>query len=161
MASSAEGPQGPSFFVPPAVVLDTNTVMALWFFEDPALAPLAAKIDAGALRLVSRADALEELRRVLGYRQFACPEPRQQTLWQAYRDRVDCLSAATGAAELPRCRDADDQKFLEIADQGAVRWLLTRDKALLRCGRHRLVRDRFAILTPERWQLEALPGLAA
>ena len=30
--------------------------------------------------------------------------------------------------------------------------LITRDKALLRLARHRLVRERFAILTPERMQ---------
>jgi len=30
-------------------VLDTNTALALWWFEDPTLAPLAAAIDAGAV----------------------------------------------------------------------------------------------------------------
>ncbi len=143
-----------------SLVLDTNTVMALWFFNDPALAPLRAWIDAGTARLVSRDDALEELRRVLAYRQFACAEERQAAIWRNYRDRVACVAPIEDGDALPKCRDADDQKFLEIARDGEVAGLLTRDKALLRCGRHRLVRERFVILTPERWQAEQLPNLA-
>lgn len=138
------------------LLLDTNTVMALWFFEDPALAALRAQVESPATVLLGRDDALEELRRVLAYAQFACPPERQQHLWQAYRDRLEWVASDTTDAELPRCRDADDQKFLEIAHAGDVDALLTRDKALLRCGRHRLVRDRFRILTPERWQLDQL-----
>jgi len=143
------------------LLLDTNTVMALWFFEDPGLAPLRDRIEAQRIGLVSRDDALEELRRVLAYRQFGCEPERQLALWQAYRSRVSCIAPTDSDSPLPRCRDADDQKFLEIARDGEVDWLLTRDKALLRCGRHRLVRDRFAILTPERWQADVLPSLAA
>lgn len=134
------------------IVLDTNTIMALWFFDDPALASLRAWIAAGHARLLTREDALEELRRVLAYRQFACPPERQAAIFMAYRTRADCVPPVEPAAELPRCRDADDQKFLEIAHDGQARWLLTRDKALLRAGRHRLMRDRCAVMTPEAWQ---------
>ena len=42
----------------PIVVLDTNTVMALWFFEDPGLVDLRARIESGRLRLACREDAL-------------------------------------------------------------------------------------------------------
>ena len=117
------------------LLLDTNTVMALWFFEDPGLTDLRSFIDAGAAQLIGRDDALEELR------------------------RIESIAPVEDGDPLPKCRDADDQKFLEIARDGDADWLLTRDKALLRCGRHRLVRDRFAILTPERWQKEVLPTL--
>jgi len=144
----------------PTLLLDTNTVMALWFFEDPVLAPLRAHIEGKHVELISRDDAMEELRRVLGYRQFACAPERQAQIWQQYRTRVDCIAPVDTDDPLPKCRDADDQKFLEIARDGPAHWLLTRDKALLRCGRHRLVRDRFAILTPERWQADVLPTLA-
>jgi len=141
------------------LLLDTNTVMALWFFEDPALAGLHAFIDSGGTQLLARDDALEELRRVLAYRQFACDAARQTAIHAAYSARTDIIARTEDGDPLPKCRDADDQKFLEIARDGKVQWLLTRDKALLRCGRHRLVRDRFAILTPERWQKEVLPTL--
>jgi len=141
------------------LLLDTNTVMALWFFEDPGLSDLRAFIDNGRAQLVAREDALEELRRVLAYRQFACDQDRQTAIHAAYSARTELMTRTEDGDPLPKCRDADDQKFLEIARDGDVDWLLTRDKALLRCGRHRLVRNRFAILIPERWQKEVLPAL--
>ena len=135
-----------------STVLDTNTIMALWFFNDPALAALRDWIAAGRTRLLTRDDALEELRRVLAYRQFACPPERQAEILDRYRAQAICTPAAETPAELPSCRDTDDQKFLEIAHDGEARWLLTRDKALLRSGRHRLMRERCSVITPEAWQ---------
>lgn len=137
----------------PRLVLDTNTVMALWFFEDPALAPLRATIERGRLALVARADALEELRRVLAYRQFGASAERQARLLAEYTGRC-ALATVPAALALPECRDRDDQKFLEIARDGGATHLVSRDKALLRLNRHRLVRPLFAVLTPERLCLE-------
>lgn len=134
------------------VVLDTNTVMALWHFDDPALRPLADAIEGGRLTLFSRADALEELRRVLAYRQFAITPGTQEHIFDDYRARIH--EAAPGPHTddvLPSCRDRDDQKFLEIARDAGASHLLTRDKLLLRLARHRLLRGRFDILTPERF----------
>ena len=117
-------------------------------------------IEAGACTLSTRADALRELQLVLAYRQFALDTLTQQRVLQDYRARVD-ISAAVVVPDtrtLPVCRDADDQKFLEIAFDTGASSLLTRDKALLRLGRHRLLRERFAILSPEHF-INQLPTL--
>lgn len=136
--------------LPVRLVLDTNTVLALWHFEDPALVRLRRLIDTGSVELATRADALEELRRVLAYRQFAIDADRQSRMLDAYSLR--CIRSGGESATvplLPLCRDPDDQKFLEIArDAGASR-LLSRDKLLLKLNRHRLVRPLFGIVTPE------------
>lgn len=140
----------------PRLVLDTNTVLALWMFRDPALAALREWIEAGGCRLYSRADALEELRRVLAYRQFGLNEAEQAQLLSAYRKRLaaasDALPHSITPAALPRCRDPDDQKFLEIAQSSAASHLLTRDKALLRLRRHAAIRARCRIERPEEFQ---------
>lgn len=137
---------------PSRVVLDTNTVLALWMFRDPGLAMLAGALERGDLQPWSREDAIEELRRVLAYRQFAQLPAAQLAILEGYRASCRLVDHETGAGEaLPRCRDADDQKFLEIAASAAADCLITRDKALLRLARHRLLRGRFAILTPEAW----------
>lgn len=142
---------------PKRVVLDTNTVMALWFFRDPGLAALQAALDNHRYLPCCRDDALEELRRVLGYRQFAIDDGEQRRILAGYRQRIMLIAPHDDGAEaLPQCRDRDDQKFLEISRDAGAAYLLTRDKALLRLGRHRLVRDRFAILTPERFVAEGL-----
>lgn len=135
------------------LVLDTNTILALWMFRDPALEIMREQLSLGHCRLVSREDAVEELRRVLAYRQFAQPPEAQQALLEAYRLRlVQCLPACSPEIPLPPCRDRDDQKFLEIAATCGPCELITRDRDLLRLGRHRLIRDRFSILRPEDWQ---------
>lgn len=132
------------------VVLDTNTVMALWWWQDPKLAPLARALDAGDFRPVARADTLDELAHVLAYRQFLIPPERQAALLAEYRQRCTAAPApADEPAPLPRCRDADDQKFLELARDAGATLLISRDKALLRTDRHSLVRHLFRVRTPE------------
>ena len=122
------------------------------------LARLAGDLDLGALADVGAGGA--ELQLVLAYRQFALDTLTQQRVLQDYRARVE-ISAADVVPDtraLPLCRDADDQKFLEIAFDTGASSLLTRDKALLRLGRHRLLRERFAILSPEHF-INQLPTL--
>ena len=68
------------------------------------------------------------------------------------------ISAAEGKASdddaagyaLPRCRDADDQKFLIVAARCQADLLLTRDKLLLRLDRHRRLPPPFSIVTAAR-----------
>ena len=132
------------------VVLDTNTVMALWWWQDPKLASLACALDAGVFQPVARADTLDELTHVLAYRQFGVPPERQAELLAAYTARCAlCPEPADEPVLLPRCRDADDQKFLEVARDAGATLLISRDKALLRVDRHSLVRGMFRVRTPE------------
>ena len=163
-AFQTKGPAGPFYVpvrsVPTRLVLDTNTVLALWMFGDPALTRLRTQIDDANMTLYSRADALNELRHVLAYRQFALDSAAQATLYARYADRCTLVTATTDSAALPRCRDGDDQKFLEIARDGSANLLLTRDRALLRLNRHRLICPLFQILTPEQF-LTALPAKSA
>jgi len=141
----------------PRLVLDTNTVLALWMFRDPKLDALRKWIEAGNCRLYSREDALEELRRVLAYRQFGLDEAAQTALHARYRCRLAPWSppphteTARRISVLPRCRDEDDQKFLEIASLSDASAVITRDKALLRLARHRQIRERFRVLIPENF----------
>src|SRR5690606_27682258 len=132
------------------IVLDTNTVLALWWFEDPALAPLADALALGRYQTVTRGDALDELACVLAYRQFDIPVERQHDLLAQYRAR--CTRApdpSEPCAPWPTCRDGDDQKFLEIARDAGAALLVSRDKALLRLDRHRLIRPLYRSLRPE------------
>lgn len=134
------------------LVLDTNTVMALWAFEDPRLQHLRQWIERDRAVLLANAATLEELRRVLAYRQFAIAPERQATILATYAGRSSTVPAPDAAEDpppLPACRDRDDQKFLETARDGGASHLVSRDKLLLKLNRHRLVRPLFAILTPE------------
>jgi putative PIN family toxin of toxin-antitoxin system len=145
--------------LPPRLVLDTNVVMALWHFDDPGLAALKAFCALRDTTLLSRADCLDELGRVLAYRQFGIDAARQQLIQEAYLQRVACLpepdEAAQAAVEaLPRCKDRDDQKFLAVAWLGHADLLLTRDKLVLKLGRKSPFREHLRILTPEHFEQE-------
>ena len=151
IALAAGSAQSPPF----TVVIDTNTVMALLVFEDPMLARLRQLVDTGVLHPAARADALEELRLVLAYRQFNLSAERQHELLACYRNACDTVAPATADARpLPTCRDPDDQKFLESARDAGAALLITRDKALLRLDRHRLIRPHYRIVRPEAFNLE-------
>ncbi|MCX9158077.1 putative toxin-antitoxin system toxin component, PIN family [Niveibacterium sp. 24ML] len=134
------------------VLLDSNTVLALWLFRDPRLPRLREACEAGRFALLAREDTLEELRRVLAYVQFKVGADEQARLHTEYRSRVELLPALATDFLLPKCRDADDQKFIELAFTGKADWLISRDKAVLRLGKHRLLRERMAIITPEQFE---------
>ncbi|MGC3962599.1 MAG: putative toxin-antitoxin system toxin component, PIN family [Rhodocyclaceae bacterium] len=147
---------------PPRLVLDTNVIMALWHFEDPRLVGLQAWIEARQAVLLTRAECLDELHRVLAYPQFGIAPERQAQIADAYAMRAECLPSQTveqlaAAAGLPQCKDRDDQKFLTLALDGAAHALLSRDKLLLGLARRAPYRDHFFIATPERVQTAVSP----
>ena len=60
-----------------------------------------------------------------------------------------CPAQGEESYVLPRCRDADDQKFLILAARCKADLLITRDKLLLKLARHRQKPPPFAIVTAE------------
>ena len=128
------------------MVLDTNAALALWYFEDPALSPLAAALASGRLVTVATPPMIAEWHCVLAREGF---DPQRaaaaRTAYAALRRELPLPELEAPA----RCRDPDDQKFLVCALAYAP-LLLTRDKALLRLARHRRIAPRLAILRPEQ-----------
>ena len=138
--------------IPPRrVVLDTNVLVSLYVFADSRFAPLRASVEGGAWQAITSEACFNEFRRVLAYPMFALSEERQQGALAAYAGKVARIDGPppSSAPSLPRCKDRDDQKFLELARDGAADWLVTADKALLRLARRDRLRGLFRIITPE------------
>jgi putative PIN family toxin of toxin-antitoxin system len=136
---------------PLRVVLDTNVLVSLYVFTDSRFAPLRAGIDSGEWQAITNAACFGEFRRVLDYPMFALTQQQQADALAAYAAHVihhDGL-APVATVQLPRCKDRDDQKFLELARDSGANWLVTADKALLRLARRDKLRGLFRILTPE------------
>ncbi len=121
------------------IVLDTNIVLDLYVFSDPAAAPLFEALKAGRLRWLATAPMRDELMRVLTYPQIV------KSLLHHRRGPAPVLAqfdaAATIFAPAPKagvtCKDPDDQKFIDLAvAQRAM--LLSKDRAVL-CMRKRLL----------------------
>lgn len=139
----------PRGLAPRRVVFDTNAILSLWAFTDSRFAPLRAEVDAGRWIALTRPDCLAELQRVLTYPQFKFDAARQAAAYAAYEAQALCWEGPAIDIELPRCKDRDDQKFLELARDAGAHWLVTSDKLLLRCARRERLRDLFRILKPD------------
>ena len=143
----------PVFPATPAlrVVFDTNVLISLYVFADSRFAPLRTRMESGEWQAFTNQTCFDEFRRVLGYPLFALPEVRRHAALAAYSACVVHHSEPAQAepVALPRCKDRDDQKFLELARDAGADWLVTADKALLRLARRDRLRGLFRILTPE------------
>ena len=121
------------------VVLDTNIVLDLFIFADPAMAPLRGLLQARRLHWLATRPMRDELERVLQYTHL---QPRMQYHGVTALDVLAAFDAGARLAEVaPRaphaCKDADDQKFIDLAvAQRAM--LVSKDKAVL-CMRKRLL----------------------
>lgn len=138
-----------------SLVLDTNVVLDLLVFADPVARGLGEALDDGRVRCLVSDATLEELRRVLGYPEFALDPSRQAALLARYEALAEKTEAAC-ATPLPRCSDPDDQKFLVLAVGAHAGALVSKDRALLKlAGR---CAPWLRILTPAE-AARALPAL--
>ncbi len=132
------------------VVFDTNVLLSLFVFKDSRFAPFRGEVVSGRWIALTSSACLAEYRRVLGYPLFALTDERQEAAYAAYLALVRMIDAVPQETiALPRCKDRDDQKFLELARDGGAHWLITADKLLLRLRRGRRLDSLFRILTPD------------
>ncbi len=131
-----------SLSAPMLRVLDTNIVLDLWVFDEPQAAALRNHIEAGTSGWIATAAMREELVRVLAYPQIAKrltarALPADAVL--AHFDRHAQLQPDAPKAPYA-CKDADDQKFIDLAVQHTAALhskdaqVLCMKKRLARCG---------------------------
>ena len=133
------------------VVLDTNIVLDLWVFRDPRAGRLDAAIANREVTWLATRAMREELACVLSYEQIGARLQRAnvtgEQVMQAF-DRHATLVDVPPVAAL-KCRDPDDQKFVDLAvARGAT--LLSKDRALLALRRKLPVTDAFSAPPPPR-----------
>ena len=119
-----------------AWVIDTNTVLDLLVFEDPATAPLCEQLAQPGSRWIATPAMREELARVLAYPQIAKrlmarALPAADVL-AAFDQRTQTQPAAPKAPCV--CKDADDQKFIDLAVAHRAT-LVSKDDQVLRMAR--------------------------
>ena len=141
----------------PRVVLDTQIWLDWLHFNDPRCEALDRMHAQGRIELCIDPPCREELLRVLAYPQLGLDREAQGEQMARVDQRVALWSASPlrGGRRLPRCRDPDDQKFVELAAGCGARALLSRDQALLALHR-RLLRDFALCVLPAERLPEAL-----
>ena len=111
----------------PAAVLDTNVALDWLVFAEPSFAPLQHALAAGKLRWLACPRMHDELAHVLEHRVAARRTAPSAELLARWRAGVRwCAAPAPTSQRLPRCRDADDQVFIDLAVEQRARWLITR-----------------------------------
>jgi len=125
---------------PALVVLDTNIVLDLWLYKDPATPDLLAALAQQKVTWLATQVMRDELERVLAYPHIV----KRLTFSQI--EAADVLAQFDAHAKLMPvaaramyvCKDVDDQKFIDLAVAHTVQ-LVSKDKAVLTM-RNRLAR---------------------
>ncbi|RKU00354.1 putative toxin-antitoxin system toxin component, PIN family [Burkholderia sp. Nafp2/4-1b] len=147
------------------VVLDSNVWIDILVFDDPATRPIRAALERGTLAAVIDSRCLNELTLVLDYPQFqsrAIDKAEALAIVARLTTLVEPPPVDGDAPPLPKCKDRDDQKFLELARAAQADWLVSKDRALLKLAK-RTARDfGFRIAQPapftEACALDAAPA---
>lgn len=143
------------------LVLDTNIWLDWLVFEDTGIARIRQLQEAGHVEILIDPVCEAELARVLAYPFAKGPldAARQaDALAQCRRvsTRVDLALTPPERGRLPKCKDPDDQKFLELAFAANADVLVTKDRALLDLARRKKAppgrKLEFQILTPEEFE---------
>lgn len=112
------------------VVLDTNVVLDWLLFADPHGRAWGGAVESGRLTWIATADMRDEFDHVLARGLATARGAAAPVLLDAW-DRLARHVAKAPASGLA-CADPDDQKFVDLALHQAARWLVTRDRELLR-----------------------------
>lgn len=136
----------------PALVLDTNVVLDWLVFGNPACAGYAELVGSGRLRWLASPAMRDELAHVLARGVPSAWAPDPELIWQTWARLAVTVepAASSGPVLRLRCTDPDDQKFVDLALGHGARWLLSRDRAVLRLASRSRPMG-LEVLTPEAW----------
>jgi|APDOM4702015248_1054824.scaffolds.fasta_scaffold143413_2 predicted nucleic acid-binding protein len=119
----------------PSVVLDTNVVLDWLLFADPATTAIAVAVSSGRVRWIATAAMRSEFTHVLHRGLATARGIDPATLLDAWASRCNEVSDPPRAPALLRCTDAGDQMFIDLALAAGARWLVSRDRAVLKLRR--------------------------
>lgn len=117
---------------PAPVVIDTNVLLDIFVFQDPRTEELRHGLLSQRLDAVRSNQTTTELKEVVARRKFDLSSERQQEIldqWQACSRSMDETLIQTAPW---KCKDQDDQIFLDLAYTLRPCILLSKDKQVLR-----------------------------
>ena len=140
---------------PLRVVLDTNTVLDWLVFADAGVQPLVDALQADRVHWVACPAMRQELIHMLGHVSLARWSPDAPAVLTQFDRLAEIRPDPVNNLHVGlRCRDADDQIFVDLALAEGARWLLTHDGALLKLARRAAARG-LRISHPADWTLQA------
>ena len=122
----------PPATTPVHVVLDTNIVLDLWLYQDPATPALHAALGDKTVQWLATQVMRDELERVLAYTHIVARMAISDITADHILSRFDAHAQLMPIAAKAQfvCKDADDQKFIDLAAAHAAQ-LISKVKAVL------------------------------
>ena len=142
---------------PPVAIFDTNVVLDWLWFADRTMVPIGEALARGRLVWAQSQAMQDELDHVLAHR--LGPRPGSDAAAVRAGSTRWARRVHAAAAGPLRCRDDDDQKFIDLALALRARWLFTRDRALLALRRPARARGT-EIIVPAAWPVASTNGAA-
>jgi putative PIN family toxin of toxin-antitoxin system len=136
------------------VVIDTQALLDWLVFRDASAAPWSAAVQARHLRWRSCPRMRTELAYMLGHPRLSRWNPQSEQALAVFDRHAELVDDPVATQPALRCRDPDDQVFIDLALAQRAGWLLTRDKALLALARHARPLGT-SILRPDAWAAAA------
>jgi putative PIN family toxin of toxin-antitoxin system len=133
-------------------VLDTNVLVSALLYRDGELSWLQGALEQGTIVPLGSGPVATELTRILhqlGEKKFGLDREAVDAIVTRYLRWTVLIDDGTPIEGwLPKCKDRDDQMFLDLAARGHADILVTSDNALL--GLHR--KTAFAIVSPGKFR---------
>ena len=113
----------------PIVILDTNALLDWRVFRDPAAHPIAEGILAGRMRWLACPAMEQEWHQVWPRSYFRDWQPDPMLTLTVFQHATFVEPPPRGPL---RCKDPDDQVFIDLALHVGAKWLFSKDAALLK-----------------------------
>ena len=117
--------------IKPRLVLDTNVILDLLVFQDPAAEAVRMALDAKLVDAVRTEESMLELIDVIQRPRFKLNEEQQQAILKRWESSTRLLENTTIEPAPFTCRDQDDQVFLDMAYSLRPALLLSKDLRVL------------------------------
>jgi putative PIN family toxin of toxin-antitoxin system len=129
----------------PRVVFDANVVLSALLFSTGRLSWLRGAWRGQQVVPLVCKETVEEILRAMAYPKFRLSVSEREELLAEYLPYTEVVNLPAARPDLPQCRDAQDQVFLELAHCTGADHLVTGDRDLLAMQRHFPA----VIITPE------------
>jgi predicted nucleic acid-binding protein len=130
--------------VKPIIVLDTNILLDILVFDDERAHPLRAALDDNQLDAVATDKTFAEFLDVIGREQFSLNKDQQHLIGEQWKKWARIVSDDELCQAPWKCKDRDDQVFINLAYSLRPSALISKDKQVLKIAK-RAIKEKVTI----------------
>ena len=124
----------------PIVILDTNILLDILVFDDQRAHPLRAALTNQELDALATQETVDELVDVISRPQFSLNKKRQAEILIQWQDWSRLVKQSDLQLAPWKCKDRDDQVFINLAFSYKPSTLISKDKLVLKLAK-RAIKD--------------------